>query len=240
MTATGSTEVFGTENAPPPWVLVPWPGAMVAVAAVGIMVVASIAAWPEMAVEVVTREAGGRHGESVANRGVTAAAMPAVLLGLTVLLSVVLRADHELLKRTPVGLDRSPERARRMFSWTLMGLSVVLVALHLGLLSLHTGTAFPLEQAVAAAVGILLACLGVATPLVAPGGRVTGRLERFRAAQSKLYRGAGGFLVIAGIATAVVAAFEPGVAMMVAVASVAVAFLAVALTAFRASRKSPE
>lgn len=238
-TAPGSTEVSRNENPPPPWVMIPWPGALVALAAVAIMVVTSVVAWPEMAVEIVTREADGRHGESVAHRGVTAAAMPAALLGITVLLSVVLRADHELLRRTPLGLERSPERARRVFSWTLMGLSVVLVALHLGLLSLHTGDAYPLENAVAAAAGLLLVCLGVAAPLFAPGGRHTGRVEQFRAAQGGLYRGAGIFLVVAGVATAVAAAFDPWVAMGIGVVSVVVAFLVVGLAAAIKAARSP-
>jgi hypothetical protein len=242
MTATGSTEVSPPENPPPPpWVMVPWPGAAVALAAVAIMIVASVVAWPEMAVEIVTREADGRHGESVVHRAVTAAAAPSILLGLTVLFSVGLRADHELLKRTPVGLDRSPERARRVFSWTLMGLSVVLVVLHLGLLSLHTGDAYPLENAVGAAVGLLIACLGVAAPLVAPGGSYTGGLERFRAAQGRLYRGAGIALVLAGIATAVAAAVDPWVAMGIAVVSVGAVFVVVGLAAaIQAARKPSE
>ena len=241
MTATGSTEVSRHENPPPPWVMVPWPGAAVALAAVAIMVVSSVVAWPEMAVEIVTREADGRHGESVVSRGGTAVAAPGALLGLTVLFSVVLRADHELLRRTPMGLDRSPERARRVFSWTLMGLSVVLVVFHLGLLSLHTGDAYPLENAMAAAGGLLLVCLGVAAPLFAPGGSYTGGLERFRAAQGRLYRGAGVVLVLAGIATAVAAAFDPWVAMGIAVVSVGAVFLVVGLAAaIQAARKSPE
>jgi hypothetical protein len=238
MTSPHSTEAFRTENPPPAWVMVPWPGAAVALAAVAIMAVTTVVAWPDMAAEVVTREAGGRHGESVASRGVTAVAMPSVLLGLTVLFSVVQRADHELLKRTPYGLDRSPERARRVLSWTLMGLSVVLVALHFGLLSLHTGDEYPFEKAVAASVGLLIVCLGVAVPLAAPGGRYTGRLEAFRAAQGRLYRRAGIALVLAGSATAAAAAFDPRLAMGVAVVSVGATFLVVGLAATRAARKS--
>lgn len=241
MTAIGSTETARSENPAPPWVMVPWPGAAVALAAVVIMVVASVVAWPEMAAEIVTREADGRHGESVANRGVTAAAVPSALLLLTVLLSVIFRADHELLGRTPVGLDRSPERARRVFSWTLMGLSVVLVALHLGLLSLHTGEGYPLEAAVAAAAGLLVACLGVAAPLFAPGGRYQGRAEEFRAAQGRSYRVAGIVLVVAGTATAIAAAFDPRLAMGIGVVSVGAVFLAVGVfAAARALRKPSE
>lgn len=239
MTATGSAERSPNENQAPPWVMVPWPGAAVALVAVVIMAVASVVAWPEMAAEIVTREADGRHGESVAGRGITACAVPGVLLLLTGLLSVVLRADHELLGRTPVGLDRSPERARRVFSWTLMGLSVVLVALHLGLLSLHTGAPYPFEEAVAAAVGLLVACLGVAAPLFAPGGRLTGRAEEFRAAQGPSYRLAGIALVVAGTATAVVAAFDAGLAMGIAVVSVGAVFLAVGIVAAVRAVRTP-
>ena len=239
MTVT-SSDTGSRESAPPPWVMIPWPGAAVALAAVVIMVVASVVAWPDMAAEVVTREAAGNHGESVATRGVTAVALPCVLLGLTALLSVILRADHELLRRTPVGIDRSPARARRVFSWTLTGLSGVLVLLHLGLLSLHTGDAYPLDEAVAAAVGILLVCLGVAAPLFAPGGRFTGRLESFRAAQGRLYRRAGIVLVLAGVATAVAAVLDPWVAMGIAVGSVAVVFLVVGVMALRSARRPSE
>lgn len=241
MTATSSTEASLTENPPPPWIMVPWPGAAVALAAVAIMAVASVVVWPDMAAEIVTREADGRHGESAASRGVTAVAMPSILLALTILFSVILRADHELLGRTPLGLDRSPERARRMFGWTLMGLSVVLVVLHLGLLSLHTGARYPLEEAVAAAVGLLMVCLGVAAPLFAPGGRYSGGLEQFRAGQGPLYRGAGIALVLAGTGTAVVAVLAPWLAMGIAVVSVGAVFLVVGLAAaFRAARRPSE
>ena len=238
MTSTNSTEAPHEETPAPPWVMVPWPGAAVALAAVAIMIVASVVAWPDMAAEIVTREADGRHGESVVSRGVTAVAHPVALLVLSALFSVGLRADHELLSRTPMGLDRSPDRVRRVLSWTLMGLSPVLVVLHLGMLALHTGEEFPLEQAAAAAAGLLIVCLGVAAPLFAPGGRHTGWLERFRAAQGGAYRIAGLFLVLAGIATAVAATVAPQVAMGVAVVSVAAAFLVVGLVAaLRASRK---
>ncbi|MGC4943337.1 hypothetical protein [Kribbella sp. DT2] len=237
MTATGSTEASRTENPPPAWVVVPWPGAVVALAAVAIMIATAIVAWPEMAAEIVTREADGRHGQSVVSREVTAVALPSVLLVLIVLFSVILRADHELLKRTAMGQDRSPERARRVLSWTLMGLSVTLVALHFGLLSLHTGDAYPFEKTVAAAGGLLITCLGAAAPLFAPGGRFIGRLEGFRAAQGRLYRRAGIVLVLAGMTTAVTAAFEPGLAMGVAVVSVGAVFLVVGLAAVRAAGK---
>jgi hypothetical protein len=209
----------------PPWLTIPWPGAAIALGAVAAMVTTSIVAWPEMSAEIVTRAADGRHGESVSSRGVTAVALPLALLGLTALLSVVPRLDHELLRRTPLGQDHDPERARRVFSWTLIGLSVVLLVLHVGLVSQHTGDAFPLEQAVAGAVGVLLVCLGVALPLAAPGGRFDGRVERFRAALGPAYRVAGIVLVVGGVATVMAAVVSSQAAMATAVTAVVVTFL---------------
>ncbi|MEU6075971.1 hypothetical protein [Micromonospora sp. NPDC047074] len=227
MSTTQRTATAQGDAAPPSWVTIPWPGAAVALGAVAAMVTTSIVAWPEMSAEIVTRAADGRHGESVSNRAVTAVALPLALLGLTALLSVVLRLDHELLHRTSLGRDRDPERARRVLSWTLSGVSVVLLVLHVGLVSLHTGDEFPLEQAVAGAVGVLLACLGAALPLAAPGGRFDGRLEHFRAALGPAYRLAAFVLVVGGVATIAAATISAGAALVAAASAVAGAFLVV-------------
>ncbi|WP_136518007.1 hypothetical protein [Cellulomonas telluris] len=216
---------------PGPWWRTPWPGAALVAVAVPVMVVASVLAWPDMAAEVVTREAGGRHGASVVPREVSAALLPATLVVLTALFAVVPGLDQRLLGRTPLAQDRSPERARRVLGWTLAGLAPVTVVLHLGVLAMHTGEPFPLDRAMGVALGLLLVALGVGLPLAAPGGRFSGRAEGFRAAQGPAYRTAGLLLVLAGAVTAVAAGAGASWAPVVAVVGTAVAFGQVVLRA---------
>jgi len=233
----------GTPDEPSPrWWVVPWPGAGLAIIAVVVMVVATVVAWPDMAEQIVTREANGRHGTSVVSREVSATLLPLTLVLLVVLLSIAPRLDYLLLRSTPMGKDRSPERARRVFSWTLAGLSVVLTVLHLGVLSMHTGAQFPLEKAMGVACGVLLVAIGIALPMAAPGGRFrTARVEQFRAAQGPAYRYGGGAMVAVGIATSATALVSPTVAVTVATVGIFVVLAGVLGTAvLRGLFRSPE
>jgi hypothetical protein len=190
-----------------------------------------------MAAEIVTREARGGRGPSVAGRGWSAALLPAVLLALVAVFSTAPWLDRVVWGRTPLGRDRSAERTRRVLSWTLAGLAVVMATLHLGVLSMHTGEPFPLERATGAAAGFLLVCVGVALPLAAPGGRFTsGRVERFRAALGPAYRRAGFALAGLGLVTIGAALVSPGAAAGVAAAGVFLIFVAAGVAALLRTR----
>lgn len=227
------------EPAPPVW---SWhgPGAAITAAAVLAMVVASMLAWPDMAAEVVTREAAGRHGASVVPRGVSAVLLPATASLLAALFALGPWVEHHLGSLTPALQERSPERVRRVLGWTSAGLSVVLLVVHLGVLSLYTGHDFRWEQAVGAAVGVLLVVLGGVLPLAAPGGRFSSRrAEAFRAAQGPAYRDAGVVVAITGVATVVCAFAAPAAAVVVAVGGVLLGFGLVAVRAALAAVRSP-
>lgn len=238
MNAEDAARSTTREDSPPRWWLVPWPGAAVAVLAVAGMVAATVVAWPDMAGWIVTREAGGRHGESTVSREVSGVLLPLTLTLLVVLLSVAPRLDHLLVHKTPLGRDRSPERGRRVLSWLLIGLSPVLAVLHLGVLAMHTGTPFPLVPAMGVAIGLLLVALGTALPLAAPGGRFADpRIERFRAAQGPAYRYGGVAMVLLGIATAGTALLAPDGAVVVATVGVGAVFAGILITAALRARR---
>jgi hypothetical protein len=227
------------QHAPPVW---SWhgPGAAITAAAVVAMVVASVVAWPDMAAEVVTREAAGRHGESVVPRGASAVLLPATATLLAVLLALGPWVEHHLGSLTPALQERSPERVRRVLGWTSAGLAVVLLVVHLGVLSLHTGVAFDWERTVGAAVGVLLVVVGAVLPLAAPGGRFRSvRAEAFRAAQGPAYRVAGVVVALAGVGTVVCAFAAPAAAVLVAVGGVLLGFGVVAVRATVAAVRPP-
>lgn len=214
-----------TTDQPVPLWSVHVPGVVVTVVGLVVMVTASVVAWPDMAVEIVTREAAGRHGESVVRREVSAVVPPLALAGLAVLFALGPGLEQRFAHLSPLLQDGSPERQRRVLGWTIAGLSIVLTVLHLGILALHTAEPFPLEQAVGAAAGLVLVLIGVVLPLAAPGGRFPdGPAEASRAAQGPAYRIAGPLLALAGLATAVLALLGSGWAVVVAVGGILVAF----------------
>ncbi|MET0693005.1 MAG: hypothetical protein ABWX96_09210 [Propionibacteriaceae bacterium] len=216
----------------------PWGGLAVAAAGVVAMVVASVLFWPDMAQTLVTREAAGNHGQSEVSRGFTAVAMPLTLVVLAALFAVGPRLDQKYLGRLRLNAGRNLRNASRVLSYVLAGLTVVLLVIHLGLLSMFAGRDYPIEEAVAAGVGFLLVLLGIALPLARPEGDFqTPWLNRYRDALGSSYRRAAYLLIALGLVVMVFAFIAPVVSMVVAALAVLVVFGGTGLlAAIRASR----
>lgn len=194
--------------------------------AVVFMAIWSVALWPDMTPAIVTREAGGNHGQSVVSREVTAVAMPAVLAVLAVLLAATPTMDAKLM-RAMIAMPQQ-DRGRgspRVLGALLVGLSIVLSALHVGLVSMHTGSELPIEQIVPVSVGVLLTILGIYLPLARPSTTHSHeRFEAFRAAQGPAYRIGGFVLVLVGLATTVSALLLPWLSIVIAVGGIVAIF----------------
>lgn len=185
-----------------PKALVPWIGVAVAAIALITMVVASVMAWPEMAESIVTREARGDNGASIVPRGFAAIGVPTAFAIVIVLLAIVPVADRALRSRVGLPGAVNARGAVRVLNYVVSGLSVFFVVFHLGLLSQYTGSAFPFEQAVPAAGGLVVVMLGIALPLARPDDTFgSATLERVRRAVSPGYRAAGFALVAVGLLT---------------------------------------
>ena len=194
--------------------------------AIVFMVMWSVAQWPEMAPTSVTREAAANHGESTAPRQVTAAAMPVLLAVLAVLLAAAPTLDAKLTRR----MIATPQQDRgsgspRVLGASLVGLSILLSALHVGLVGMHTASSIPIGQIVPVSVGALLTILGIYLPLARPSMTLGGeRYEIFRAAQGPAYRLGGYALILVGLATIVSGLFVPWLSTIIAVGGVVAVF----------------
>lgn len=123
-----------------------------------------------MAQTLMTREAAGNHAQSVVSRGFTAVALPGTLLLVAALFVVGPRLDERYLGRLRLNAGRNLRNASRVLSAVLAGLTVVLLLIHLGLLSMFTGRDYPIEEAVSAGVGLLLVLLGSRSRWLVPRG----------------------------------------------------------------------
>lgn len=214
-----------TTNTPKFKDLVPWTGILAGLAGIVFCLAMSALVWPDMAGSIVTREAGGNHGTSVVSREFTAAAMPVTLAVLVALVSVAPALDEKLLGRLPFNRGRSPRNAVRVLNYVLPGITVLLVVLHLGLLSEHTGSAFPLMEAMAEATGLILLLLGISLPLARPEGRYRHReLVEFRDSLGSTYRLGGFSMAAIGLGVMVLAFIIPTIAMVVATAGIVFTF----------------
>lgn len=218
--------------------MTPWGGLAVAAVALAAMAVASVLIWPEMAETLVTREAAGNHGRSEVSRGFTAVALPATLLLLMALFAVGPRLDEKHLGHLRLNAGRNPRNAARVLSYTLAGLAVVLLLVHLGLLAMFAGRGYPMAEAVAAGVGLLLVLLGIALPLARPEGEFESAwLTRYRDAIGPQYRHGAYLLVGLGLAVMALAFVWPLVAMIVATVAVVVVFGGMAVVAARTANR---
>lgn len=151
--------------------------------------------------------------------------MPATLTFLVALVGVAPALDEKLLGRLPFNRGRNPRNAVRVLNYVLPGMTILLVVLHLGLLSMHTGQGFPLPEAMAAATGLILFLLGITLPLARPEGRYKHReFRKFTDSLGSTYR-LGGFVMAAiGLAVMILALVVPTVAMIAATAGIVTTF----------------
>lgn len=203
------------------------------------MVIWSVAQWPDMTPTIVTREAGGNHGQSTVPRVVTAAAMPTLLAVLAVLLAVAPTLDAKLMRWVITTPQQDRGRGSpRVLGASLVGLSILLSALHVGLVGMHTASGLPIEQIVPVAAGVLLTILGIYLPLARPSTTHSNqRFEAFRAAQGPAYRIGGYVLVLVGLATIVSGLLLPWLSIVIAVGGVTAIFGSIiAVSLIRASQ----
>ncbi|MDN5732507.1 MAG: hypothetical protein L0H14_11895 [Yaniella sp.] len=216
-------------NSTNPDLRLPMGALIIAGMAVVFMVIWSVALWPDMTPTIVTREAGGNHGQSAVSREVTAAAMPVVLVVLAVLLAAAPTLDAKLMRL----IITTPQQDRgrgspRVLGASLVGLSILLSALHVGFVDMHTGAGLPIEQIVPVAAGVLLTILGIYLPLAHPSTTHDNeRFEAFRAAQGPAYRIGGFVLVLVGLATIVSGLLLPWLSIVIAVGGVAAIFVSI-------------
>lgn len=203
------------------------------------MVIWSVAQWPDMTPTIVTREAGGNHGQSTVPRVVTAAAMPTLLAVLAVLLAVAPTLDAKLTRWVITTPQQDRGRGSpRVLGASLVGLSILLSALHVGLVGMHTASGLPIEQIVPVAAGVLLTILGIYLPLARPSTTHSNqRFEAFRAVQGPAYRIGGYVLVLVGLATIVSGLLLPWLSIVIAVGGVTAIFGSIiAVSLIRASQ----
>ncbi|RLP07116.1 hypothetical protein [Propionibacterium australiense] len=196
----------------------PVTGYAVTVLCLAAMVCYSLWSWDDMPARIVTRQAAGRHGSSVVSRTAAAAAMPVVLAASALLLLLVPlwnRLTRPIALRS--GLDRRHER----LVWTvvLVMLSMLMLALHVGIIDMFTGRGPQLPQLVGWAMAAVLIGLAV----ICQVQRVRGR------------RAITAALVTGGVLVAALAGALPAAAIAVGTVVVLGAIVAVAVGQLRGS-----
>ncbi|MFF1553273.1 hypothetical protein ACFVX3_19810 [Rhodococcus erythropolis] len=223
----------------PPNLRLPIGSLIVAGLAVVFMAAWSVLRWPEMAPSVVTREVGGNHGQSVVSRGVMVVAMPALLAILAALLAVTPTLDAKLVQTVSITPQQNRGRGTaRVLGAFLVGLSILLSALHIGFVDMFTDTGSSLEKIAPAAVGVLLIILGIYLPLARPSTTHSNEwVESFRAAQGPAYRLGGFALVFVGVVTVIAGVMFHWLALIIAVGGLVLTFAGIAVASLiKASR----
>ena len=99
---------------------------------------------------------------------------------------------------------------------------------HFGLLSAFAGESFPLEEAMAASLGLILVLLGIAFPLARPEDETLPPfLQRFQNAIGSAYRPAALILVIVGVASIALAFVSAWTALLLASVGMTILFLGI-------------
>lgn len=181
------------------------------------MVVASVVFWPDMAESLVTRGANARHGESVVQRWFAVAAFPLFLLLFAALLGAAPSLDRKLRKVLSQDAPANSRNAVRVLGYLLAGVAVAMTVSHFGLLSAFAGNNFPLEEAMAASLGLILILLGIAFPLARPEDEsLPPFLKRLQEAVGPVYRPAAILMVLIGVASITLAFVSAWTALLVA------------------------
>ena len=147
-----------TENRP-----TRFPAGVVIAAAIALafMIAWSAVHWPEMAPTIVTREAGGSHGASIIPRGFSASAMPVTLVLVSSLMAISPWVNAKFSSLTGMPMPRYDRSAARVRTATQAGLCLVMCAMHVFVVGLHTGSETSALTLVAMSLGALLVLLGI-------------------------------------------------------------------------------
>jgi len=193
------------------------PAIIVVVVACVTMIVASVVYWPEMAESLVTRAANDRHGESVVQRWFAVGAFPLFLLVLSALLGATPALDRKLRTAISQKPAPNPKNGARVLGYLLSGVAIAMTVSHFGLLSAFAGTRFPMNEAMAASLGLILVLFGNALPLARPEDvSLPPFLVRLQDAVGPIYRPAGRVLVLIGVAAIALAFVSAWAALLLA------------------------
>ncbi|TYB52994.1 hypothetical protein FXF51_50365 [Nonomuraea sp. PA05] len=196
---------------------VPWVGVLVTVLSVLAMAAISRAVYGSLPELVTTRQPRpGQAGVQVP-RIVLATAIPVTVVLLGTLMAGLTVAAHRLRRLVPPAL-LSPSRSTSLI---LVVLPPFFVVVHGGLLLRTAGHDFPLEVSVTVALGLLIAGLGKARPLIDPLRFVPG-VERARHLGGHGLVAVGGCCVVGAfflppMLVSVAAAFAAGAVSMLTV-----------------------
>ncbi len=188
----------------------------VAVAATGAVVaaVASWFAWPDMAA-TYEEVSGPNLRPSVANRASAAIGIPLLLTAMALILIPIVRGDRWFFRRhsaiSPPQSSTAMRNQARVLSATWIGLTIVLLILHLAILAQFTGREVDVVQLLGIGFGLLTVCLGSALPLARPTepSQYPPEFRRLAVGLEAAYRPAGFTLVAVGLATIVLSLLWP-------------------------------
>ncbi|WP_458683775.1 hypothetical protein [Prescottella equi] len=194
----------------------------VVVAGVGAVVaaVASWAAWPDMAA-TYEEVSGPNLRPSVANRASAAIGTPLVLSAMALVLIPIVHADRRFFRKHPaISAPQTPTTKRnqaRVLSATWIGLTLVLVIVHLTILAQFTGREVDVVQLLGIGVGLFTVCFGSALPLARPTdpSQYPPDFRRLAVGLEAAYRPAGFALVAVGVVTIVLSLLWPLVGVVV-------------------------
>ncbi|MEV4174304.1 hypothetical protein [Nonomuraea sp. NPDC049709] len=144
----------------------PWPGIMVSLLSLAAMIAISWAVWDSLPELVTTREATPRRAGVRVPRLILAAALPATLVVIGIVMAGATAVADRLRPHLPPLLVASPSRQTRSMNVLFVLLPPFLTVLHGGLLLRTAGHDVPLERGMAVAIGLLLAGLGLALPRI--------------------------------------------------------------------------
>ncbi|MFI7614511.1 hypothetical protein ACIBP6_25100 [Nonomuraea terrae] len=147
---------------------VPWAGVVVSALALVVMTAVAWRLWDALPDVVTTRRPTADRPGAHVPKAVMAAAMPATLVVIGVVIGVGMAgataAGERLRPLLPPMLMASAAARRRAVNVLFVLLPPVLTAVHTGVLADAAGHAFPLERTVGVAVGLLTTGLGLALP----------------------------------------------------------------------------
>jgi len=192
----------------------PVSGVLVATIGAAVAAVASWWAWPDMAA-TYEEVSGPNLRPSVANRTTAAIGIPILLAVMALILIPIVYGDRRLSRKLPaLSVPQSPTVLRnqaRVLSATWIGLTIVLLTLHLAILGQFTDRSTDIWQLVGIGFGFLMACIGSALPLARPTdpSKYPQAFRRLATALEDTYRPAGFALVAVGAATIVISVFSP-------------------------------
>lgn len=137
-------------------------GYVIGIATILAMIVLTVAMWDAMPDRIVTREADGRHGESAPHKAFSSAVSP-VVLAIVLVLMTLAPAWNRMLEKSPLRSGTDEDARRRGLNVLLVFTSMAMLAVHVGVTSLYTGTGPSMAQVGALIVG----CAGVSLAAMA-------------------------------------------------------------------------